>query len=55
MTIILSAKYHTYWGESLGLRLEGSEQIHPLTYVDADNWQIELDCPQATTQRYNYV
>ena len=55
MTIILSVKYHTYWGESLGLRLEGSEQIHPLTYVDADNWQIELDCPQATTLRYNYV
>ena len=55
MTIILSVKYHTYWGESLGLRLEGSEQIHPLTYVDADNWQIELDCPQASTLRYNYV
>ena len=55
MTLILSVKYHTYWGESIGLILEGSEQVHPLTYVDADNWQIELDCPQATTIKYHYV
>ena len=55
MTLILSVKYHTYWGESIGLIFEGSEQVHPLTYVDADNWQIELDCPQATTLKYHYV
>ena len=55
MTLILSVKYHTYWGESIGIVFAGSEQIHPLTYVDADNWQIEIDFPQATTLQYKYV
>ena len=45
MTLILSVKYHTYWGESIGVVFDGEDYIHPLTYVDADNWQIEINCP----------
>lgn len=55
MTLILSVKYHTYWGESIGVVFDGEDYIHPLTYVDADNWQIEINCPDTTTVKYKYV
>lgn len=55
MTLILSVKYHTYWGESIGVIFEGENFVHPLQYVDTDNWQIEIDCPESTTYQYKYV
>lgn len=55
MTFILSVKYHTYWGESLGVIFDGEERVQPLQYVDTDNWQAEIDCPEFTTIRYKYV
>lgn len=55
MKLILSVKYHTYWGESIGVIFDESNDIHPLEYIDADNWQIEIERPESTVIKYKYV
>ena len=55
MMLILNVKYHTYWGESIGVIFEGADTIHPLTYTYDDNWQIEMELDKPGTIRYRYV
>ncbi len=55
MILIFNIKYHTCWGESLGLVFDGEETIHPLTYANVDEWQVEIDCTGKTVVNYRYV
>ncbi len=55
MRLNLCIRFHTYWGESLGVIFNGEDYIHPLQYVDADKWSIEINCPDVTRLSYKYV
>ncbi len=55
MTLTFCIRYHTLWGESIGLVFEGEEQIHAMHYTEVDCWQVEINCHDKKSLQYRYV
>ena len=55
MTLTFCIRYHTLWGESIGLIFEDEGQIYAMTYGETDCWQAEIDCHDKKTLQYRYV
>ncbi len=47
--------YHTQWGESVAVRLEGKDDFIPLHYTDNDVWEGEIDADENICYRYCIV
>ena len=54
MKIKFSIEYHTRWGESLSLVLDGVK--HPMTWTEGDVWTVTVDkVSAAALGDYSYV
>lgn len=55
MTLTFYIKYHTRWGESIGMVFSGDDTIYPMTCNDGDGWQLQKEIPEAKIIEYRYV
>lgn len=53
MKTVFSIEYHTRWGESLALVLEGRK--YPMSWTEGDVWTVSVDAKAAALKDYSYV